>query len=105
MPKPPEMTHSSSFWGCIKPIGLRAFKVAFCDLEACSSARAGRGNKMRTLAVHPVNTMYARYFAEMLGVVSDYGQSKMTSRVHSGTEPSVCFPIGLASCWHTQGKV
>lgn len=79
MPKPPEMTHSSSFWGCIKPIGLRAFKVAFCDLEACSSARAGRGNKMRTLAVYPVNTLYTRYLAEMLGVVSDYGQSKMTS--------------------------
>ena len=34
------MTHSSSFWGCIKPIGLCAFKDAFCDLEACSSARA-----------------------------------------------------------------
>ena len=63
----------------IKPIGLRAFKVAFCDLEACSSARAGRGNKMRTLAVHPVNTMYARYFAEMLGIMGDYGQPKMTS--------------------------
>lgn len=65
----------------IKPIGFRAFKVAFCDLEACSSARAGRGNKKRTLAVHPVNTMYARYFAEMLGVMGDYGQPKMTSRV------------------------
>ncbi len=40
MTKLPETTHSSSFWGCIKPIGLRFFKVAFCDLEACSSARA-----------------------------------------------------------------
>ena len=37
MTKHPEMTHSSSFLGCIKPIGLRFFKVAFCDLEACSS--------------------------------------------------------------------
>ena len=40
MTKHPKMTHSSSFLGCIKPIGLRFFKVAFCDLEACSSARA-----------------------------------------------------------------
>ena len=37
-------THSSSFGGCIKQIGLRVFKDAFCDLEACSSARVGRGN-------------------------------------------------------------
>ena len=37
MTKHPEMTHSSSSFGCIKPIGLRVFKVAFCDLEACSS--------------------------------------------------------------------
>jgi len=34
---------------------------------------------MRTLAVHPVNTMYARYLAEMLGIMGDYGQTKMTS--------------------------
>ena len=39
MTKHPEMTHSSSFLGCIKPIGLRFFKVAFCDLEVCSSAK------------------------------------------------------------------
>ena len=29
-------------------------------------------NKMRTLAVHPVNTMYAWYPAEMLGVMGNY---------------------------------
>jgi hypothetical protein len=40
-----EMTHSSFFWGCIKPMGLRAFEVAFSDLEACSSARAVLNNK------------------------------------------------------------
>ena len=61
----------------MKPIGLRVFKVAFYDLEGCSSARAGRGNKRRTLAVNPVNTMYARYLAVMLGVVGDYGQSNL----------------------------
>ena len=33
MTKHPEMTHSSSFLGCIKQIGLRVFKDAFCDLE------------------------------------------------------------------------
>ena len=37
MEKHPKTVYSSSF-GCIKPIGLRAFKVAFCDLEACNSA-------------------------------------------------------------------
>ena len=40
MTKHPEMIHFSSSFGCIKPIGLRVFKVAFCDLEACSSTRA-----------------------------------------------------------------
>lgn len=34
MTKHPEMTHSSSFFGCIKPIGLRFFKVAFCDFKS-----------------------------------------------------------------------
>lgn len=34
---------------------------------------------MRILAVHPVNTMYVRYLTEMLGIMGDYGQSKMTS--------------------------
>ena len=79
MTKHPEMTYSSSFLGRIKPIGFHVFKDAFCDLETCSSARAGRGNKMRTLAVNPVNTMYARYLTEMLGVMGNYGQPKMTS--------------------------
>ena len=33
---------SSSFssLGCMKPMGLRGFKVAFCDLEDCNSANA-----------------------------------------------------------------
>ena len=35
-----EMTHSSSPLGCIKPMGLRFFKVEFCDLEACNSDKA-----------------------------------------------------------------
>lgn len=34
---------------------------------------------MRTLAVYPVNTVYARYLAEMLGIMGDYGQPQMTS--------------------------
>jgi len=32
--------HSSSSLCCIKPMGLRFFKVAFCDLEACNSDKA-----------------------------------------------------------------
>lgn len=40
MTKHPEVTHSSSSLGSIKPMGLRFFKVALCDLEACSSDKA-----------------------------------------------------------------
>ena len=31
------------------------------------------------LTVHPVNTMYARYLAEMLGIMGNYSQPEMTS--------------------------
>ena len=40
MTKHPEVTHSSSSLGSIKQMGLRFFKVALCDLEACSSDKA-----------------------------------------------------------------
>ena len=40
MTKHPEVTHSSSSLGSIKPMGLRFFKVALCDLKACSSDKA-----------------------------------------------------------------
>jgi len=36
-------------------------------------------NMMSILADYPINTLYARYLTEMLGVMSDHGQPKMPS--------------------------
>ena len=45
-----DIAHSSSSLYCIKPMGLRFFKVAFCDLEACNSDKA----KLISIAPTPV---------------------------------------------------
>ena len=44
MTKHPKMTHSSSFLGCIKPIGLRGFKVVYQGVrphDICFCASSG----------------------------------------------------------------
>ena len=59
MTKHPEMNHSSSFLGCIKPIGLRVFK----------------NKAMKELSFHPVLELQALNTIEVLNVVGDNNQS------------------------------